>query len=131
MAASSSIFSRLVFHLRRSSCAHLSCSSSAFRHLTSPFSTSPATSQTSLPVSFLGFAKTNIFFRGLPEVRVSECAALPPCLCGRGDKKTKKGKRFKGSFGKRRPDRGNQIRRLKTKWELPTDAPLPLPHQVS
>ncbi|KAM7265304.1 hypothetical protein ACFE04_002987 [Oxalis oulophora] len=41
-------------------------------------------------------------------------------VCGRGDKKTKKGKRFKGSFGKLRPKRDKMIERIKDKNELPS-----------
>ncbi|KAH9302966.1 hypothetical protein KI387_014549, partial [Taxus chinensis] len=38
-----------------------------------------------------------------------------PVLCGRGDKKTKKGKRFKGTFGNSRPKKDKQIARIKEK----------------
>lgn len=44
-----------------------------------------------------------------------------PSLCGRGDKKTKKGKRFKGTFGNCRPKRGTEVRRLRKKWDIPHD----------
>ena len=38
--------------------------------------------------------------------------------CGRGDKRSKKGKRFKHSHGKLRPSRGELARRLRAKWEI-------------
>ncbi|GAB2267649.1 hypothetical protein Dimus_002631 [Dionaea muscipula] len=40
-------------------------------------------------------------------------------LCGRGDKKTKRGKRFKGSYGNARPKRKQMIQRIKDKVEVP------------
>ncbi|KAL5985866.1 hypothetical protein ACLOJK_027855 [Asimina triloba] len=42
-------------------------------------------------------------------------------VCGRGDKKTKKGKRFKGSYGNARPKRKQMIQRLKDKLEVPRE----------
>ncbi|KAI9128189.1 hypothetical protein K1719_001182 [Acacia pycnantha] len=44
-----------------------------------------------------------------------------PVLCGRGDKKTKRGKRFKGSFGNSRPKREKMIERIKDKVEVPSN----------
>lgn len=38
--------------------------------------------------------------------------------CGRGDKRTKKGKIFKHSHGNRRPSRGNRNRLIRDKWEI-------------
>lgn len=59
------------------------------------------------------------------------CSADPapfvPFLCGRGDKKTKRGKRFKGSFGNCRPNREHRIRRIKERWEQPPGTPWPVP----
>ncbi|XWS67817.1 hypothetical protein CRYUN_Cryun04dG0037800 [Craigia yunnanensis] len=46
-------------------------------------------------------------------------AAGAPILCGRGDKKTKKGKRFKGSYGNARPKKEKKIERIKDKVEVP------------
>ncbi|KAB1994554.1 hypothetical protein ES319_D13G106400v1 [Gossypium barbadense] len=43
-----------------------------------------------------------------------------PTLCGRGDKKTKKGKRFKGSYGNARPKKEKKIERIKDKVEVPS-----------
>ncbi|CAM6090921.1 unnamed protein product [Calypogeia fissa] len=40
-------------------------------------------------------------------------------LCGRGDKRTKKGKRFKGSFGNCRHRKNWDTQRLREKWEIP------------
>ncbi|GLJ11972.1 hypothetical protein SUGI_0181260 [Cryptomeria japonica] len=57
-------------------------------------------------------------------------AAPPPVLCGRGDKKTKKGKRFKGSFGNSRPKKDKKIARIKEKVEVPTSTPWPLPFKL-
>ncbi|KAL0907819.1 hypothetical protein M5K25_022258 [Dendrobium thyrsiflorum] len=40
--------------------------------------------------------------------------------CGRGDKKTKRGKRFKGSFGNARPKKEKKIQRIKDRIEVPS-----------
>ncbi|KAG8364382.1 hypothetical protein BUALT_Bualt19G0123100 [Buddleja alternifolia] len=40
-----------------------------------------------------------------------------PIVCGRGDKKTKKGKRFKGSYGNARPKKEKQVERIKDRIE--------------
>jgi 30S ribosomal protein S31 len=53
-----------------------------------------------------------------------------PVVCGRGDKKTKKGKRFKGSYGNARPKRDKMISRLKEKIEVPSSTPWPLPFKL-
>ncbi|KAM1242674.1 hypothetical protein FF1_034413 [Malus domestica] len=53
-----------------------------------------------------------------------------PMLCGRGDKKTKKGKRFKGSFGNARPKKEKRIERIKDKVEVPRSTPWPLPFKL-
>ncbi|CAL5205662.1 unnamed protein product [Lathyrus oleraceus] len=61
----------------------------------------------------------------------SACSgAAAPILCGRGDKKTKKGKRFKGSYGKSRPKREQMIERMKDKVEVPRSTPWPLPFKL-
>ncbi|CAL5377092.1 unnamed protein product [Camellia sinensis] len=46
-------------------------------------------------------------------------ALAVPILCGRGDKRTKKGKRFKGSYGNSRPKKEKKIERIKDKVEVP------------
>ncbi|TYI46469.1 hypothetical protein E1A91_D13G109200v1 [Gossypium mustelinum] len=53
-----------------------------------------------------------------------------PTLCGRGDKKTKKGKRFKGSYGNARPKKEKKIERIKDKVEVPRSTPWPLPFKL-
>ncbi|CAJ1973028.1 unnamed protein product [Sphenostylis stenocarpa] len=47
----------------------------------------------------------------------AEVAAVP-LFCGRGDKKTKKGKRFKGSYGNARPKKEKMIERIKDKAQI-------------
>jgi ribosomal small subunit protein bTHX len=44
--------------------------------------------------------------------------------CGRGDKKTKRGKRFKGSFGNARPKNEKKIERIKDRVEVLRVPPL-------
>ncbi|XP_058098752.1 small ribosomal subunit protein bTHXm [Magnolia sinica] len=51
-------------------------------------------------------------------------------LCGRGDKKTKRGKHFKGSYGNARPKREKKIERIKDKVEVPRSTPWPLPFKL-
>ncbi|KDP27637.1 hypothetical protein JCGZ_19642 [Jatropha curcas] len=53
-----------------------------------------------------------------------------PILCGRGDKKTKKGKRFKGSYGNARPKKEKKIERIKDRVEVPRSTPWPLPFKL-
>lgn len=53
-----------------------------------------------------------------------------PIVCGRGDKKTKKGKRFKGSYGNARPKKEKKIERIKDKVEVPRSTPWPLPFKL-
>ncbi|XP_048337501.2 small ribosomal subunit protein bTHXm [Ziziphus jujuba] len=53
-----------------------------------------------------------------------------PVQFGRGDKKTKKGKRFKGSFGNSRPKKEKMIQRIKDKVEVPRSTPWPLPFKL-
>ncbi|WOK92903.1 30S ribosomal protein S31, mitochondrial-like [Canna indica] len=50
--------------------------------------------------------------------------------CGRGDKKTKRGKRFKGSFGNARAKRKKMIQRIKDRVEVPRSTPWPLPFKL-
>ncbi|EEF49504.1 30S ribosomal protein S31, mitochondrial [Ricinus communis] len=53
-----------------------------------------------------------------------------PVVCGRGDKRTKKGKRFKGSYGNSRPKKEKMIERIKDKVEVPRSTPWPLPFKL-
>ncbi|GMP37728.1 hypothetical protein CsSME_00009294 [Camellia sinensis var. sinensis] len=57
-------------------------------------------------------------------------ALAVPILCGRGDKRTKKGKRFKGSYGNSRPKKEKKIERIKDKVEVPRSTPWPLPFKL-
>ncbi|EOA28206.1 hypothetical protein CARUB_v10024396mg [Capsella rubella] len=57
-------------------------------------------------------------------------AASEMDLCGRGDKKTKKGKRFKGSYGNSRGKKQKMIERIKDKLEVPRSTPWPLPFKL-
>uniref|UniRef100_A0A2K1Z6W9 30S ribosomal protein S31, mitochondrial n=1 Tax=Populus trichocarpa TaxID=3694 RepID=A0A2K1Z6W9_POPTR len=51
---------------------------------------------------------------------ISSGAEMAPILCGRGDKKTKRGKRFKGTYGNARPKKEKKIERIKDKVEVPS-----------
>ena len=51
-------------------------------------------------------------------------------MCGRGDKRTKRGKRFKGSYGNSRPKKKEMIQRFKEKVEVPSSTPWPLPFKL-
>ncbi|KAL3722597.1 hypothetical protein ACJRO7_034896 [Eucalyptus globulus] len=68
----------------------------------------------------------------LPPASPSAAGAAPPLpvLCGRGDKRTKKGKRFKGSYGNARPKKEKKIERIKDKVEVPRSTPWPLPFKL-
>ncbi|WVZ65645.1 hypothetical protein U9M48_014973 [Paspalum notatum var. saurae] len=59
--------------------------------------------------------------------RVAEAEAV---TCGRGDKKTKRGKRFKGSYGNARPKKEKKIERIKDRVEVPRSTPWPLPFKL-
>ncbi|XP_071717519.1 small ribosomal subunit protein bTHXm [Rutidosis leptorrhynchoides] len=61
---------------------------------------------------------------------VSTPAAPETILCGRGDKRTKKGKLFKGSYGNSRPKKDKKIQRIKDKLEVPRSTPWPLPFKL-
>ncbi|KAK7283531.1 hypothetical protein RIF29_13104 [Crotalaria pallida] len=66
-----------------------------------------------------------------PATAVPEAlGAMVGIVCGRGDKKTKKGKRFKGSYGNARPKREKMIERIKDKVEVPRSTPWPLPFKL-
>ncbi|KAM3220345.1 30S ribosomal protein S31, mitochondrial [Capsicum baccatum] len=60
----------------------------------------------------------------------SSAAIGGPMVCGRGDKRTKKGKRFKGSYGNSRPQKDKKIERIKDKVEVPRSTPWPLPFKL-
>ncbi|KAL6517355.1 hypothetical protein OROMI_033056 [Orobanche minor] len=60
----------------------------------------------------------------------SSMATEAPILCGRGDKKTKRGKRFKGSYGNCRPKKEQKVERIKDKIEVPRSTPWPLPFKL-
>lgn len=64
------------------------------------------------------------------SVTVSASGIGVPILCGRGDTKTKKGKRFKGSYGNARPKKDKKIERIKDKVEVPRSTPWPLPFKL-
>ncbi|KAF5178911.1 30S ribosomal protein S31, mitochondrial protein [Thalictrum thalictroides] len=70
----------------------------------------------------------------MTETRVASSTATAssviPVVCGRGDKKTKRGKRFKGSYGNSRPKREKMIERFKDKVEVPRSTPWPLPFKL-
>ncbi|KAL5201489.1 hypothetical protein ABZP36_035843 [Zizania latifolia] len=62
---------------------------------------------------------------------ISACAAEAEAVtCGRGDKRTKRGKRFKGSYGNARPKREKKIERIKDRVEVPRSTPWPLPFKL-
>ncbi|XP_050233834.1 30S ribosomal protein S31, mitochondrial [Mercurialis annua] len=63
-------------------------------------------------------------------VDVPAAAAAAPIVCGRGDKRTKKGKRFKGSYGNSRPKKEKMIERIKDRVEVPRSTPWPLPFKL-
>ncbi|KAG2259333.1 hypothetical protein Bca52824_078627 [Brassica carinata] len=70
---------------------------------------------------------------------VTRCSSSSPAaaaaaaameVCGRGDSKTKKGKRFKGSYGNSRGKKQKMIERIKDKLEVPRSTPWPLPFKL-
>lgn len=68
-----------------------------------------------------------------PPVRILAAASTAEAeavTCGRGDKKTKRGKRFKGSYGNARPKREKKIERIKDRVEVPRSTPWPLPFKL-
>ncbi|CAN1156349.1 30S ribosomal protein S31, mitochondrial [Linum perenne] len=64
-------------------------------------------------------------FSSLPPVySPSPSATLGfPMLCGRGYKKTKKGKIFKGTYENSRPKKEKKIEQIKDKNEVPRSTP--------
>ncbi|XP_013602789.1 PREDICTED: 30S ribosomal protein S31, mitochondrial-like [Brassica oleracea var. oleracea] len=72
--------------------------------------------------------------QGTPAA-VKRCSSSSPAaaameVCGRGDSKTKKGKRFKGSYGNSRGKKQKMIERIKDKLEVPRSTPWPLPFKL-
>ncbi|KAH0912896.1 hypothetical protein HID58_036217 [Brassica napus] len=72
--------------------------------------------------------------QGTPAA-VARYSSLTPAaaameVCGRGDSKTKKGKRFKGSYGNSRGKKQKMIERIKDKLEVPRSTPWPLPFKL-
>ncbi|XP_013743518.1 30S ribosomal protein S31, mitochondrial-like [Brassica napus] len=61
---------------------------------------------------------------------LTPAAAAAMEVCGRGDSKTKKGKRFKGSYGNSRGKKQKMIERIKDKLEVPRSTPWPLPFKL-
>ncbi|CAM8899278.1 unnamed protein product [Rhodiola kirilowii] len=63
-------------------------------------------------------------------MKVAPSSSQAPVMCGRGDKRTKKGKRFKGSYGNSRPKKDKMIERIKDRVEVPRSTPWPLPFKL-
>jgi 30S ribosomal protein S31 len=66
----------------------------------------------------------------VPVPAAASAAEAEAVTCGRGDKKTKRGKRFKGSYGNARPKREKKIERIKDRIEVPRSTPWPLPFKL-
>lgn len=77
-------------------------------------------------VETFGQASNVVGHESVAQVMGSSGDGLDAVVCGRGDKKTKRGKRFKGSFGNPREKRGTTTRRLRKNWELSYDPLLPV-----
>ncbi|KAL7607493.1 30S ribosomal protein S31, mitochondrial [Lactuca sativa] len=75
-------------------------------------------------------AEQRYAFTSLSPSSTSTAPAPSPVLCGRGDKRTKKGKIFKGSYGNSRPKKEKKIQRIKDKLEVPRSTPWPLPFKL-
>lgn len=87
-----------------------------------PFSSAPLPAQNPL---FSGSTPSPLPLQSSSSI--AEVSQAVPFLCGRGDKKTKKGKRFRHRFGNPRPNREHQIRRIRERWEQPPGTPWPVP----
>jgi len=74
--------------------------------------------------------RSALFSTSLETSVSSGAAAMAPNLCGRGDKKTKRGKIFKGTYGNARPKKEKKIERIKDKVEVPRSTPWPLPFKL-
>ncbi|KAJ1290526.1 hypothetical protein BS78_02G251100 [Paspalum vaginatum] len=66
----------------------------------------------------------------VPVPAAASVAEAEAVTCGRGDKKTKRGKRFKGSYGNARPKKEKKIERIKDRVEVPRSTPWPLPFKL-
>ncbi|KAI3718393.1 hypothetical protein L6452_19262 [Arctium lappa] len=75
-------------------------------------------------------AEQRYTFTSLPPSSTPVVPSPSPVLCGRGDKRTKKGKIFKGSYGNSRPKKEKKIQRIKDKVEVPRSTPWPLPFKL-
>ncbi|XP_054776479.1 30S ribosomal protein S31, mitochondrial [Prosopis cineraria] len=80
-------------------------------------------------MQWFGAVARRVMMPGRPAAALSHDGAAP-ILCGRGDKKTKRGKRFKGSYGNSRPKKEKKIERIKDKVEVPRSTPWPLPFKL-
>jgi 30S ribosomal protein S31 len=66
----------------------------------------------------------------VPVAAAAVAVEAEAVTCGRGDKKTKRGKRFMGSFGNARPKKEKKIERIKDRVEVPRSTPWPLPFKL-
>ena len=80
--------------------------------------------------SYSSSLTSSIDFKVDPASSSSSDCANSMETCGRGDKKTKRGKRFKGSFGNARPKMKKKIERIKDRIEVPRSTPWPLPFKL-
>ncbi|OAY67740.1 30S ribosomal protein S31, mitochondrial [Ananas comosus] len=77
------------------------------------------------------FSTPATFAASSSSAAAAAAAAAPEFVpCGRGDKRTKRGKRFKGSYGNARPKREKKIERIKDRVEVPRSTPWPLPFKL-
>ncbi|KAI9124114.1 hypothetical protein K1719_005414 [Acacia pycnantha] len=81
-------------------------------------------------MQWFGAVARRVVMTGRLAAAAPSHAGAAPILCGRGDKKTKKGKRFKGSYGNARPKKEKKIERIKDKVEVPRSTPWPLPFKL-
>ncbi|XP_042978615.1 30S ribosomal protein S31, mitochondrial [Carya illinoinensis] len=81
-------------------------------------------------MQWCGAVSRRVMITHRPALTSAGGGAAEPILCGRGDKKTKKGKRFKGSYGNSRPKKEKKIERIKDKVEVPRSTPWPLPFKL-
>jgi 30S ribosomal protein S31 len=66
----------------------------------------------------------------VPVAAAAVAVEAEAVTCGRGDKKTKRGKRFMDSFGNARPKKEKKIERIKDRVEVPRSTPWPLPFKL-
>ncbi|EXB43291.1 hypothetical protein L484_004480 [Morus notabilis] len=82
---------------------------------------------------FMSFSSSSSSFSGTtaPVPASASAGGIGEAMvCGRGDKRTKRGKRFKGSYGNCRPKKEKKIERIKDKVEVPRSTPWPLPFKL-